>query len=97
MISLYFNNNRLKYKIRLKCRSVVQNNPMVGLQPNPCRMEPPRWPAVSTSQPGNIMTEGTHPFFYLLVTKILYSLCLISLPAVIINFVLITGIDKAKQ
>ena len=34
-----------------KWRSGAQNNSTVGQEPNPCRMEPPPWPAVSTTQP----------------------------------------------
>ena len=37
--------------IRHKLRSGAQNNRAVGQQPNPCRMGPPLWPAVSTTPP----------------------------------------------
>jgi len=37
--------------IRHKWRSGAQNNRAVDQQPNPCQMEPPPWPAVSTTQP----------------------------------------------
>ena len=33
-----------------KLWSGAQNNPRFGQHPNPCRMEPPQWPAVSTSE-----------------------------------------------
>ena len=37
--------------ISRKWRSGAQNNPTVGQESNPCRIEPPPWPAVSTTQP----------------------------------------------
>ena len=43
IILICFNN------IFRKWRSGAQNNPTVGQQPNPYRIEPPLWPAVSTS------------------------------------------------